>query len=260
MNVHQLVSEALDLVFPPKCQVCGQFSRELFCDTCRASVAPIRPPLCRRCGRAFDPKGLAVRTGTVLPLCGECRLGTFRFDVARATATHTGALRKAIIALKFYGRKRLAQPLGDMLTEFVRRPRPSAAGIAPDAVDIVVPVPLHQRRERWRGYNQALLLAQRLAAGIARPLRPDVLVRSRETKPQIDLAPRQRRTNVRGAFEVALPEAIAGRAVLLIDDVFTTGNTLSECARVLKRAGATHVACLTLSRSSPDWDKDRDLF
>jgi len=254
MNLQQLVSDALDLVFPPKCQVCSQFSPELFCDACRATVSPIRPPLCRRCGRAFDPKSAAGS------LCGECRLDAFQFDIARATATHTGALRKAIIAYKFDGRKRLAQPLGDMLADFIEQLPPGAEAMAPGALDIVVPVPLHEARERWRGYNQSLLLAQPVAVRVGRPLRPDVLVRRRHTEPQIELTPRQRRRNVRGAFEVPLPDAIAERSVLLIDDVFTTGNTLSECARALKRAGAARVACLTLTRSSPDWDKDRDLF
>ncbi|MGD8237339.1 MAG: ComF family protein [Armatimonadota bacterium] len=254
MNLRQLVSDALDLVFPPKCQVCGRFSPELFCDTCRASVAPIRSPFCHGCGRPFDPKGTAGDR------CGDCRLGAFHFDIARAPATHTGALRKAVIAFKFYGRRRLAQPLGEVLAEFVRELPPGPQAIDADAIDAVVPVPLHEARENWRGYNQAVLLAEHLAAAIERPLRPDVLVRRRPTEPQIDLTPRQRQTNVRGAFEVPLPEAVEGRSLLLIDDVFTTGSTLSECARVLKRAGAAHVACLTLTRSRPDWDKDRDLF
>ncbi len=254
MKLGQLVSDALDLVFPPKCQICGEFSPLLLCDMCRASVAPIQPPFCQDCGRAFDPK---AAPGSV---CGECRLGTFHFDVARAIATHTGALRKAIIAFKFYGRRRLAQPLGEMLIQYVQEGTAAADAMAPNAIDIVVPVPLHEARESWRGYNQALLLAQSVADALQTPLRPDVLLRSRETEPQIDLTPRQRRDNVRGAFEAPLPEAVENRGVLLIDDVFTTGNTLSECARVLKRAGVARVACLTLSRSSPDWDKDRDLF
>jgi ComF family protein len=253
MNLRELGSAALDLVFPPKCQVCGDFSSVLFCDACRESVSPIEPPFCRHCGRAFDPKSAAG------PLCGDCRQDAFRFDIARATATHTGALRKAIIAFKFYGRRRLVQPLGQMLADFLNHPT-SAEAIEPAGLDIVVPVPLHEARERWRGFNQSLALARPVALSIGRPMRPDVLIRHRHTRPQIDLTPAQRRGNVRGAFAVTLPEAVAGRAVLLIDDVFTTGNTLSECARALKRAGATRVACLTLSRSSPDWDKDRDLF
>jgi len=253
MNLRELGSAALDLVCPPKCQVCGQFSAELFCDTCRASVSPIQPPFCRRCGRAFDPKSAAGS------LCGECRRDAFHFDIARATATHTGALRRAIIAFKFSGRRRLQQPLGQMLTDFINQPT-SGEGMDPAGLDVVVPVPLHEARERVRGFNQSLLLAERVADDMGRPLRPDVLVRRRHTQPQIDLTPARRRDNVRGAFAVTLPEAVTGRAVLLIDDVFTTGNTLSECARVLKRAGTARVVCLTLSRSSPDWDKDRDLF
>jgi ComF family protein len=251
MNTHQLSRRILDLLFPPRCQCCEEFSSDLICAECRETITRIEPPFCETCGRPFDSAAQAART------CGDCRLAHFRFDLARAVGTHTEALRRAIIAFKFHGRTRLRDPLAGMLTEYLRSPH---TDLDPDAVDVVVPVPLHDARLRWRGYNQSALLAGAVGGAIGKPVRCDLLVRQRETEPQIDLTPAQRRDNVRGAFAAPRSFAVRDRRVLLIDDVFTTGATLSECARVLKRAGATRVIALTLSRSRPDWDAQRDLF
>lgn len=243
----------LDLCFPARCQGCQQLKHDLICPDCRREINYIEPPLCDCCGRPFDSGAHAA------DVCGDCRRQRPSFDLARALGTHTGPLRRAIIAYKFHGRTRLAEPLAQMLSDYLTQPDGPASRLVGEA-DFIVPVPLHPNRRRWRGYDQAELLAGHLADQVGRPTMPLVLARVRETKPQIRLTPAQRRTNVRGAFQVRDPEACAGGRILLLDDVFTTGATLQECAKALRRAGAKSVFALTVSRSSPEWDAARDLF
>jgi ComF family protein len=135
----------------------------------------------------------------------------------------------------------LAEPLGDLLAE-------TRALLPEDAVDLVVPVPLHRRRQRERGFNQSWLLARRLAASWGVQALPDVLVRARGTLPQTDLGAAERCHNVRGAFRVSRPEAVRGRHVVLVDDIMTTGATAGECAALLGAGGATTVGVLTVAR------------
>lgn len=151
-------------------------------------------------------------------------------------------MREALHAFKFRGRQALAAPLGDLLVEVAARRLPDGAPA------LLVPVPLHPRRERERGFNQALLLARRLGRARGIPVRADALVRAAATQAQTELDARARRANVRGAFRLRRPEAIAGRHVLLVDDILTTGATLSECARCLREGGAATVGALTVAR------------
>ena len=117
----------------------------------------------------------------------------------------------------------------------------------------MVPVVLHPRRRNWRGFDQAVLLSRCLARLADLPCREQILVRSKDTAPQIGLTPTQRRTNMKDAFAVPEPEAVAGESLLLIDDVYTTGSTLNEAAKVLHRAGAESVWALTITRAMPSW-------
>jgi ComF family protein len=151
-------------------------------------------------------------------------------------------VREALHAFKFRGRWTLAAPLGDLLGEVVTGRLP--AGVP----DLLLPVPLHPRRERERGFNQASLLARRVGRSLGCPVREDVLARVVATHSQTELDAAARRANVRNAFEVRRPAYIVGRHVILVDDVLTTGATLSECARRLRDAGATAVGALTVAR------------
>jgi ComF family protein len=117
----------------------------------------------------------------------------------------------------------------------------------------VVPVPLHPRRRRERGFDQAELLARPLAQAVGIPLRSGLLVRTRHTPPQIRRTPHERRENVRGAFALGYPLPVPQARLLLVDDVYTTGATLGECARTLRRGGAGEIYAVTLSRAAPDW-------
>jgi len=233
----QWVTAALDLVFPPLCPVCdgilGAGRRDPLCGACWEGFERIAPPWCRSCGAPLGIEGL----------CGACRSRRPRFAYARAAVLYGDLVREAIHAFKFGGRRGLATPLGDLLAGLGLSALP---GAVPDAL---VPVPLHPRRARERGYDQALLLARRLERAWGVPMVADALVRAVPTQPQTDLDAAARRRNVRDAFAVRRPELIAGRHVVLVDDVLTTGATAGECARSLYRAGAAAVGVLTVARA-----------
>ena len=231
------ITAALDLVFPPLCPLCdrmlGAGRRDPLCGECWEGFERIAPPWCRCCGAPLGIEGL----------CGACRSRRPRFAYARAAVLYGDLVREAIHAFKFGGRRGLANPLGDLLAGLGLSALP---GAAPDAL---VPVPLHSRRARERGYDQALLLARRLERAWGVPVVADALLRAVPTQPQTVLDAAARRRNVRDAFAVRRAEVIAGRHIVLVDDVLTTGATAGECARSLYRAGATAVGVLTVARA-----------
>ena len=175
-------------------------------------------------------------------LCGSCRRRAPGFDYARSAARYDDVVREALHAFKFRGRRALAAPLGDLLVEGMEGWLP--AGVPA----LLLPVPLHPRRERERGFNQASLLAWRVGRAWRVPVRDDALVRAVATPSQTELDAPARRANVRDAFRLRRPELIAGRHVLLVDDILTTGATLSECARCLREGGAAAVGAVTVAR------------
>ncbi len=227
-----LLTSLLDLLFPPRCASCGR-PGAWFCRACLAQVDWLRPPLCLHCGEPLAPGDRCPRRRQHLPL----------LDGLRSAAWHTGALRVAIHRLKYRGQRILAGPLGAILTEAWRRLPPPA--------DLLVPVPLHPRRLRERGFNQATLLAQRLSGETSIPVEGHWLQRVRHTQPQVELSASERLANVEGAFVYHGP-SLAGRAVCLIDDLCTTGATLQACGAALHSAGARSVWAYTLAR--PHWD------
>jgi len=153
-------------------------------------------------------------------------------------------MREAIHAFKFGGRRSLAGPLGDLVAGL------GLSALPGPAPDLLVPVPLHRRRARERGYNQALLIARRLERAWGIAVRDDLLARQGATAPQADLDAAGRRRNVRGAFAVVNAAAIEGRHLVLVDDVLTTGATAAECARTLARAGASVVGVVAIARTA----------
>ena len=174
--------------------------------------------------------------------CAACQRRPPPFHYARAAVRYDDVAREAVHALKFGGRRALAAPLGDLLAE-ISLPE------APDGgPHLVVPVPLHRRRERDRGFNQAVLLARRLGDAWGIPVCLDALARTVETAPQTELTATARRANVRDAFRLRRPELVAGRHTVLVDDIFTTGSTVSACARRLREGGASTVGVLTVAR------------
>jgi len=182
-------------------------------------------------------------------LCGLCRRLQPPYVKATAYGSYESGLRELIHLLKYERVRPAANVLGRMLAEAVADLR----GLFQDAPVLVVPVPLHSRKQRQRGYNQSELIARAalkvLGADGRFQMDGSILERRRETQSQIGLSSHQRRENIRGAFAVTQPEAITNREILLVDDVFTTGTTVSECARVLRRAGASRVYVATVART-----------
>ena len=231
-TLRQALWAAADIVFPPRCAGCGQAGAR-FCAACQLSLAALPPPVCNLCGYPLaegDARPcLACRQAASDPLAG-----------IRSAAFFEGPLRQALHSLKYKRDIILADTLAQVLAEAWR------AYALPG--DLVMPVPLSRERLRERGYNQAALLAQGFAdlAGLA--YTPRGVARVRQTASQVGLSASRRRENLAGAFK-GESRAVAGRTVMLIDDVCTTGSTLRACAEALKAAGAAEVWGLTVARA-----------
>jgi ComF family protein len=238
--------------FPSDCRICGsplvKISRLPVCADCLSDMRPIAGGVCTVCGeRLISP--FAFTDSEFQPRCGLCRRMDPPFAKAAAYGSYEGGLRELIHLLKYQQVRPAARVLGRMLAEVM-------AGLAlgfEDGPVLAVPVPLFPTKLRKRGFNQSELIAVEALklkpAGDRMTLASGVLKRTRETQSQIGLTSHQRRINMRGAFAVAKPEVVAGRQILLLDDVFTTGTTVSECARVLRRAGAQRIWVATVART-----------
>jgi ComF family protein len=238
------VRRLLDAVLPRHCARCGQPLVEAalvsFCTACWQQIRLIKPPYCPGCGLPFrSPVALTHSPGH---RCGECRSHPPPFDHARAVGYYEGTLRQAIHLFKYRGKLGLQRPLLQLaiahLDDQYRR----------TAYDVILPVPLHRSRLMQREFNQAALLARGLAPHLQAPVVERLLVRIRRTRPQVELREEERRRNLKDAFAVVEPARIAGKVVLLVDDVLTTGATMGEAAGVLKAAGAQQVDVWALAR------------
>lgn len=239
----------LDLVFPPFCPVCRaaleEDRRDPLCGACWSALPRIAPPWCRCCGqpmRAFPSAASPRDAAETGPLCGACRRRTPAFAYARAALRYEDTAREALHAFKFGGHRALAVPLADVVVDVLAERWPAGPP------DVLVPVPLHPRRERERGFNQSGLLARRLGRAWGCPVRPGVLARVVATESQTALDGAARLANVRDAFRLRRPELVAGRHVVLVDDILTTGATVSACALAVGAGGARRVGVVAVAR------------
>lgn len=234
-------SGLLDLCLPRSCAGCEKIdpsSPGFWCAECLLQLPHITSPICPQCGRPFPDA-----PDSCDHLCGECSRGAFRFDLARSAVLHSGIVRDRIHQFKFGGRLEWVPPLVELLE--------TALGSGVPKPQLVLPVPLHVKRLRERGFNQSGLLARELGSRHRLPVAYDLLVRKDRTEPQTHLDRAARLKNVKGAFDVADKSRVRGLCILLVDDVFTTGTTLSECARTLKKHGSAEVYALTVTRALP---------
>lgn len=229
-----ICSGLLDLIYPPHCLVCGRDGDDYLCAECIEKIDTIEAPYCRKCGIPGGPEDF---------YCLDCRIREYEFEQACSAGTYDGVLRQAIHALKYDLHLVMAAPLADVMarcfyrTYFARR------------VDLVIPVPIHRSRMVDRGFNQSAELARRFCAGVGLPIEANILVKRRRTKHQVDLPQDQRAVNVEGVFAIRDRAKVAGKRILLVDDVFTTGSTINEAAKTLRAAGASEILAYTLARS-----------
>lgn len=235
----------LDYLYPPACIFCGRLlpiesccestgERKLqyqkICNVCERKIKVISGSICMRCGKPIE--------STEQEYCFDCTEGNFAFHRNRSVFEYDGAIRKAMHDFKYAHRREngifFAEEMVTHLGEWMTRLK----------VDAVIPVPLHKRRKRRRGYNQAAVLAQGIAQYLGVPMDEGILLRLQATKPQKELGRAERKINLKNAFKIAENEVQYER-VLLIDDIYTTGATLDAAARVLKQVGVRDVYCVT---------------
>ena len=237
--VHQTADALLSVLLAPSCAACNSPlaspTTGPVCEACWSTVRAITPPVCDACG---DPLPAWRPVSRERGLCPRCRRTRRAIDRGRSIGAYDGTLREIVHALKYGRRRSLAPRLAELMRE-------RGADLLRDA-DCVVPVPLHPRRQRSRGFNQARELARHLELPLI-----DALARIHHTRPQVELPAGQRHANVRHAFalsERSFSLSLVNACVVLVDDVSTTGATLEACARVLKGAGVREVRALTAAR------------
>lgn len=227
----------LDLGLPAMCPACGQRlapTDQQVCDACWRRIAEVQRPVCPRCGLG------AVGRRERCPGCLRTEVFT---DAARQAARFVDPLATVVHQLKYGGVAELAAPAARLLARLLLREFPGARW------DAVVPVPLHRVRERERGYNQSALIARRLGAMFDWPVEERLVVRRRFTRSQTHLSRAERLVNVAGAFACPDPRRVAGKRLLLVDDVHTTGATMNETARALREAGAAEIIAVAVARA-----------
>lgn len=231
--VNHLISGVLFALYPSSCPVCSCRTDNRFvapfCLSCWATISPYTGASCRVCANPFSGESSGI--------CGDCIKDPPPFSKAWCFAIYDKVLARAIHELKFTKTRRLYKPLGALML-----------GMDIPGIDAIVPVPMHARGLRERGFNQSLLLAKVIGEETGVPLIIDGLLKKKETPPQIGLTAKERAANLAGAFSAV--RSFAGMNVLLVDDVVTTGATARACARQLRLAGARDVIVCALARAA----------
>jgi len=230
-----ILQEILNFFFPLFCLTCRKplkaDNTRRVCPECWGKIKMIRPPLCQRCGRAMERE-----FGT----CWSCKGKKFSFDRVWAVGRYDGILKELIHKFKFQDREYLYRPLGELMARYL-------ADTINQKIDLVTSVPMSKERLRERGYNQASLLAGVIARETGIMFKDKLLYRQRRTRPQYRLSSEERKENLRGAFTLIQKQDVREQTVLVVDDIFTTGATIEECALTLKRGGAKRVYALVLA-------------
>lgn len=230
----------LDLIYPLNCLLCrkrlsADNKEETLCGDCRKTIEPNFPPFCQKCSRH-------LKEANPLNLCPDCQRARHYFDRAWAAVLYNEPMHTLIHQFKYQNKTGLRKLFAGLLLSFIEK-----YSIDMSAYDIIVSVPLHPTRLRERGYNQTEFLAESLSKEFHLAIISKNLSRMRHTKNQALLGKKERWTNIQGAFKINDPSGFQKTSVLIVDDLFTTGATASEAARLLKEAGAKKVDVLTLS-------------
>jgi ComF family protein len=239
-----LFSELINIIYPPKCSICLNFLDDSetkikgICDECYSEFPALHHPFCSVCGVPFTSKVEEDH------LCEKCIRERPHYDELRSPYLYEDRIMDAIHLIKYSGKSYLAKSLGPLLESFAK----DWVTITKDM--LMIPVPLHKKRLKQRGFNQSALLVKSVSRILDIEADYFSLIRIKYTETQTGLNLEERRRNVKGAFEVSGRKNLNGKTVILVDDVATTGNTMNECASVLKKAGCDMVFGLTLARTA----------
>ncbi|MCX7981785.1 MAG: ComF family protein [Syntrophales bacterium] len=235
-----VLNALLNCIFPPRCAVCDNLMNEsergLICPTCAGEIKYVSPPWCPICGLPYRPPD-------VNHICGECIKDPPVYQIARALGIYEPPLLELIHKFKYRGYRTIGKYLGKMMAERYFK------DLDFSSLDLIIPVPLHNGKLRRRSFNQALVLAKEVSKKYNIPCRDALLKRTVNTKSQVALPKEERKKNVRGAFSLTNAHEIKDKNILLIDDVYTTGGTVNECARLLLEKGAKSIYVCTLART-----------
>jgi len=237
------LADAVSLIAPARCAGCGVICDAPFCAECLPLIQPVNPPLCLACGREMSVGASCNRAE-----CPVCAKAGFRFDECRSATKYTGPLERAVVRFKYHRVRHLGAALAQLMVRYTQE-RPELFASYREA-DFVTPVPLHWMRRAWRRFNQSEILAAPVAAALDLPVE-HALRRTRNNRPQARLGYKERRANVKGIFAPNPAVRLKGRRVVLIDDIITSGSTVSECAATLKKHGAKKVLVYTVCRRDP---------
>lgn len=247
---HSMFEDISAVFFPPSCGFCDEpihHRTSLICDACRDSLGAVPSPFCDTCGRPFTAAALEGSH-----VCGGCLSSPPPYRKARFGVAHAGTVRRALIAFKYSGQIHRRPALGSVFIETFDR------FFAAGDFDVIVPMPIHPRQLIQRGFNQVILLGATLSRHTRIPMCRTVLRKIKDTPPQVGLPRSQRLKNVKGSFGTTGNERIRDKRVLLIDDVSTTGSTISEASKTLMRSGAHSVEVMVLALRMPTIMDDND--
>lgn len=236
-----LWKQILNFILPPRCAICGKVLEidKGICDNCVSKIEFINTAICYRCGNPL----LEGKTSSKKHLlCGNCiKKPNKLFRYSRSAYSYDDFSKKLILDFKFYDKTDLASLLAKII--YVAGKDIFAAGI-----DIIVPVPLHYTRLLYRRYNQSSLLAKELGRITGIKVEYDAIIKNKRTRPQVECSGTERLSNLKGAFYIKKPQVLQNKRVLLIDDILTTGSTLNECAKAIKKAKPKSIDNLTIAR------------
>jgi len=241
--MNKFFNDLINFIFSANCRTCAEpfssLKERYICQKCFSRIEFITPPYCDKCGKVLVESFSEIEK----PLCKECQTVKRYFYKARGVGVYEDILRESIHIFKFEKKKGIHKPLGELLVNYLKEQHPDLIS----QIDYIIPVPLHRKRLKLRGFNQAQLLSIYISKYFNLPLNFD-LKRIRYTIPQMSLSREERLENIKGAFEVKNYKAIVGKTLLLVDDIFTTGATVNECSQVLIKRGVKQVFVLTLAR------------
>ena len=236
--MYQLKEWIGDFLYPSRCPVCDRVNAvggTGICDGCRIKIQRVREPFCQKCGKPLAEESV---------VCGDCQGKESSYEYGRSLFVYNSSMQKSIGKFKYHGRQEYAKYYAEqMYLEYGEWMKEICA-------QRLIPVPIHKNRFRKRGYNQAELIAKELARLSGIPVWKDFLVRSKDTLPQKELSNKERRENLFQAFQVkeqGLELNRIPKCVIIIDDIYTTGSTLEECSKVIKKAGVHNVFFLCVS-------------